>query len=288
MGFAYFTIGGGQESRFGLVVGEQVIDLAQSGGPESLTAALQMPATELRAALRAVEDAPHAGIPLDTVSLKAPIDRQEVWAAGVTYLRSRDARMEESSQRDVYDRVYDADRPELFLKATPNRVSGPGETIAIRGDSGWDVPEPELAILLNAHGELVGYTIGNDVSSRSIEGENPLYLPQAKVYTRCAALGPTVVTVDELPDVSDLEIHLTIRRGGTELFRDTTATSQLHRSLSDLIAYLLRDNEFPAGVFLMTGTGIVPPSEFTLQDGDEVAIRIDGIGSLVNPVVRLH
>jgi 2-dehydro-3-deoxy-D-arabinonate dehydratase len=264
-----------------------MIDLARSGGPESLAAALQMPAAKILAALRAAEDDPQVDMPLTSVVLKAPIDHQEVWAAGVTYLRSRDARMEESSQRDVYDRVYDADRPELFLKATPNRVSGPGEAIAIRGDSGWDVPEPELAILLNAHGELVGYTIGNDVSSRSIEGENPLYLPQAKVYSRCAALGPAVVTIDELPDVSNLEIQLTIRRGGTELFQDSTATSQLHRSLSDLTDYLLRDNEFPAGVFLMTGTGIVPPSEFTLQDGDEVTIRIDGIGSLVNPVVRL-
>jgi 2-dehydro-3-deoxy-D-arabinonate dehydratase len=286
VGLAYFTFDGG-EPRFGLVVGERVIDLAQSGGPTSLTAALQMPAAELQTALRAAEDAPNGGTPLMSVTLKAPIDRQEVWAAGVTYLRSRDARMEESSQRDVYDRVYDADRPELFLKATPNRVSGPGEAIAIRGDSGWDVPEPELAILLNTRGELVGYTIGNDVSSRSIEGENPLYLPQAKVYSRCAALGPTVVTVDELPDVSNLEIQLTIRRGGTALFQDSTATSQLHRTIPELIAYLLRDNEYPAGVFLMTGTGIVPPSEFTLQDGDEVEIRIAGIGSLVNPVVRL-
>jgi 2-dehydro-3-deoxy-D-arabinonate dehydratase len=284
---AYFTADRGGELRFGLLSGERVIDLAQSGGPASLAAALQMSAAEILAALRAAEDAPQVDMPLTSVVLKAPIDHQEVWAAGVTYLRSRDARMEESSQRDVYDRVYDADRPELFLKATPNRVSGPGEAIAIRGDSGWDVPEPELAILLNAHGELVGYTIGNDVSSRSIEGENPLYLPQAKVYSRCAALGPAVVTIDELPDVSNLEIQLTIRRGGTELFQDSTATSQLHRSLSDLTDYLLRDNEFPAGVFLMTGTGIVPPSEFTLQDGDEVTIRIDGIGSLVNPVVRL-
>jgi 2-dehydro-3-deoxy-D-arabinonate dehydratase len=287
VGLAYFTVGGGEEPRFGLLDGERVIDLAQSGGPESLTAALQMPVEALRAALRVAADAPSGAMPLASVVLNAPIDRQEVWAAGVTYLRSRDARMEESKQRDVYDRVYDADRPELFLKATPNRVSGPGEAIAIRGDSGWDVPEPELAILLNAGGELVGYTIGNDVSSRSIEGENPLYLPQAKVYSRCAALGPVVVTTDELSDVSNLAIQLTIRRGGTELFQDSTATSQLHRSLSDLVAYLLRHNEFPAGVFLMTGTGIVPPSEFTLQDGDEVTIRVDGIGSLVNPVVRL-
>lgn len=287
MGLAYFTVEGAGEPRFGLVAGRRVIDLAISGGPESLTAALQMPASELRAALRAVQDAPHVDMALTAVTLSAPIDRQEVWAAGVTYLRSRDARMEESSQRDVYDRVYDADRPELFLKATPNRVSGPGEAIAIRGDSGWDVPEPELVILLNADGELVGYTIGNDVSSRSIEGENPLYLPQAKVYSRCAALGPVVVTVDELPDVSNLTIELTIRRSGAELFLESTATSQLHRSLADLTEYLLRHNEFPAGVFLMTGTGIVPPPEFTLQDGDEVTIRIEGIGSLVNPVVRL-
>jgi 2-dehydro-3-deoxy-D-arabinonate dehydratase len=287
VGLAYFTVDGATEPRFGLLAGERVVDLARSGGPETLTAALQMPAAELRALLKAVVDAPHGDVPLTAATLKAPIDRQEVWAAGVTYLRSRDARMEESSQRDVYDRVYDADRPELFLKATANRVSGPGEAIAIRGDSGWDVPEPELAILVNAHGELVGYTIGNDVSSRSIEGENPLYLPQAKVYSRCAALGPAVVMVDELPDVSNLEIQLTIRRDGRQLFQDSTATSQLHRSLSDLMAYLLRDNEFPAGVFLMTGTGIVPPSEFTLQDGDEVTIQVEGIGSLVNPVVRL-
>ena len=287
MGFVYFTTDGANEPRFGFLSGERVVDLARSGGPDSLTAALQMPVAELRATAMAVLDAPREDMPLTAVTLKAPIDRQEVWAAGVTYLRSRDARMEESNQKDVYDRVYDADRPELFLKATPNRVSGPGEAIAVRGDSGWDVPEPELAILVNAHGELVGYTIGNDVSSRSIEGENPLYLPQAKVYSHCAALGPTVMTVDELPDVSNLEIQLTISRGGTRLFQDRTATSQLHRSLSDLIEYLLRDNEFPTGVFLMTGTGIVPPSEFTLQDGDEVTIRIEGIGSLVNPVIRL-
>ena len=287
MALAYFTVDGGAEPRFGLLIGERVVDLARSGGPESLSAALRMPAAELRAALKAIEQAPHVDMALTDATLKAPIDRQELWAAGVTYLRSRDARMEESSQRDVYDRVYDADRPELFLKATPNRVSGPGEPIAIRGDSGWDVPEPELVVLLNAHGELVGYTIGNDVSSRSIEGENPLYLPQAKVYSRCAALGPILITVDELPDVSNLEIQLTIRRGGTGLFQESTATSQLHRSLSDLTDYLWRDNEFPAGVFLMTGTGIVPPSEFTLQDGDEVTIRIEDIGSLVNPVIRL-
>ena len=287
MRLCYFGGGSAEEPRFGLIKGEQIIDLASSGGPATLTDALQLPVEELLSMLRAVGDVDHTGVPLGNVALKAPVDRQEVWAAGVTYLRSRDARMEESNQKDVYDRVYEADRPELFLKATPNRVSGPGEPVAIRGDSGWDVPEPELALVVNARGELVGYTIGNDVSSRTIEGENPLYLPQAKLYSRCAALGPMIVTVDELPDASNLEIQLTIQRNGDELFSGSTATSQMHRTLPDLITYLMRNNEFPAGVFLMTGTGIVPPSEFTLQDGDEVTIRIEQIGSLVNPVVRL-
>jgi 2-dehydro-3-deoxy-D-arabinonate dehydratase len=159
--------------------------------------------------------------------------------------------------------------------------------VAIRSDSTWDVPEPELAILLNVDGELVGYTIGNDVSSRSIEGENPLYLPQAKVYSMCAAIGPAVVTIDELADVSDLDIELSIRRGGETIFQDTTSTSRIHRSPRDLISYLQRDNQFPFGVYLMTGTGIVPPSEFTLQDGDVVTIRIEALGALSNPVIRL-
>lgn len=287
MGLCYFVTDGVEEPRFGLVNGNRVIDLARSGGPESLTEALQMPLDELQAALRTVAGAGQMGLSLQDVTLTAPIDQQEVWAAGVTYSRSRDARMEESSQKDVYDRVYDADRPELFLKATPNRVSGPGEPVAIRSDSSWDVPEPELALCVNARGEIVGYTIGNDVSSRTIEGDNPLYLPQAKVYSQCAALGPIVATVDELPDASNLEIQLTILRDGAELFTGSTATSHMHRTLSDLLSYLMRNNEFPAGVFLMTGTGIVPPSEFTLQNGDEVTIRIEQIGSLVNPVVRL-
>jgi 2-dehydro-3-deoxy-D-arabinonate dehydratase len=287
VGLCYFVTNGAEERRFGLVNGNRVIDLGQSRGPRSLTEALQMPLEQLQSTLRLAADAGEKGLSFEDVTLRAPIDQQEVWAAGVTYSRSRDARMEESSQKDVYDRVYDADRPELFLKATSNRVSGPGEPVAIRSDSRWDVPEPELALCMNNRGELVGYTIGNDVSSRTIEGDNPLYLPQAKVYSRCAALGPIVVMVDELPDASNLEIRLTIRRDGAELFNGTTATSQMHRTLPDLMAYLMRNNEFPAGVFLMTGTGVVPPSEFTLQEGDEVTINIEHIGSLVNPVVRL-
>lgn len=273
-------------SRFGLIVDGQVIDIAEAGGPASLADALRLPAAEFTDALRSAAAGAAEGSSLETVSLLAPVDEQEVWAAGVTYLRSRDARMEESTQKDVYDQVYDAERPELFLKATPNRVSAPGEPVAIRADSGWDVPEPELALIINTRGEIVGYTVGNDVSSRTIEGENPLYLPQAKVYARSAALGPVIVTADELADPSNLAIELTIRRGGERLFHETTSTSQLHRTLDDLTHYLFRANEFPSGVVLMTGTGIVPPSEFTLQDGDEVTITIDGIGSLVNPVVR--
>ncbi|MER3486078.1 MAG: hypothetical protein C4345_09010, partial [Chloroflexota bacterium] len=208
------------------------------------------------------------------------------WAAGVTYLRSRDARMEESREKTVYDRVYEADRPELFLKATPDRVSGPGEPVAIRGDSTWDVPEPELTLVVNRDGEIAGYTIGNDVSSRSIEGENPLYLPQAKVYARCAALGPVIALTWELPQARELPIRLIIRRGGHVAFEGETSTAQMHRTFDDLVRYVRRCNDFPHGVLLMTGTGIVPPSDFTLADGDEVEIIIDGIGSLRNPVIR--
>ncbi|MEJ7902463.1 MAG: fumarylacetoacetate hydrolase family protein, partial [Thermomicrobiales bacterium] len=200
---------------------------------------------------------------------------------------SRDARMEESTQKDVYDLVYEAQRPELFMKATASRVSGTGGTVAIRGDSTWDVPEPELVLVLNARREIVGYTVGNDVSSRSIEGENPLYLPQAKVYSGCAGLGPWIALTSEITDPNDLAIRLIIDRAGTVNFEDGTSTSQIHRPFDDLTSYLFRHNQFTQGVFLMTGTGIIPPAEFTLEDGDIVRITIDGIGTLHNPVVRL-
>ncbi len=288
MRLCQYTVNGQADTRFGLIRDQLVIDVAAAGGPSTLAEALQSPWENLLASLRTISSSSESGTSLRDLSLRAPIDEQEVWAAGVTYLRSRDARMEESTQRDVYDQVYDADRPEIFFKATPNRVSGPGEAVAIRGDSQWDVPEPELVLLHNRTGELVGYTIGNDVSSRSIEGENPLYLPQAKLYARSAALGPVIVTVDELRDPSNLGIRLVIRRDGRSHFEDRTSSSQLHRSFADLTTFLFRANEFPFGVFLMTGTGIVPPSEFTLEDGDEVTIAIDGIGELVNPVVRLE
>jgi 2-dehydro-3-deoxy-D-arabinonate dehydratase len=213
----------------------------------------------------------------------APIGSQEVWAAGVTYERSRDARTAESRHADPYTRVYEAERPELFFKATPGRVRGPGEPVCIRADSGWDVPEPELALVLNSRLEAVGYTIGNDVSSRSIEGENPLYLPQAKVYDGSCALGPWIVPAWEL-DPYGRRVELEIRRGEEVVFAGATGTDRLRRRLDDLARWLGRANRFPAGVILLTGTGIVPPDDFTLLAGDAVSIRIEGIGELTNPV----
>jgi 2-dehydro-3-deoxy-D-arabinonate dehydratase len=271
--------------RLGLVRDDRVIDVGAAGGPGTMTAALTMSGSALQSALDGV--AGGNSTPISAVTLLAPVDQQEVWASGVTYLRSRDARMEESTQKSVYDLVYDAERPELFLKATPSRVSGPGQPIAVRRDSTWDVPEPELALALNPSGEILGFTIGNDVSSRSIEGENPLYLPQAKVYSKCAALGPVVVLASEIGDPNALGITLTIRRGGAEHFTGSTSTNQIHRKLDELVEYLFRDNEFPYGAYLMTGTGIIPPSEFTLEHGDDVEIVIEKIGSLRNPVIRL-
>jgi 2-dehydro-3-deoxy-D-arabinonate dehydratase len=274
------------DPRLGLVNGDDLIDVAAAGGPASLTAALQLPASELFSALNAAAGA--TAVPVSSVELLAPIDHQEVWAAGVTYLRSRDARMEESeSAKSAYDLVYEADRPEIFFKATPNRVSGPGQAVAIRGDSTWDVPEPELALVINTSGEIIGYTIGNDVSSRSIEGANPLYLPQAKLYSKCAGLGPAITLTTEVRNIKDRAIRLVIRRGGDVAFDGSTSTSQIHRTFEDLVHYLRLDNEFPHGVILMTGTGIVPGSDFTLEGGDEVEISIDGVGTLTNPVIRL-
>jgi len=221
---------------------------------------------------------------LDPQKLLPPIGSQEVWAAGVTYHRSRDARMEESQEAgggDFYGRVYRAARPELFFKATPHRVVGPGAKVRIRSDAKWSVPEPELALLLSPGGKILGYTVGNDMSSRDIEGENPLYLPQAKVYDRSCALGPCLlVTPDGMP--RSAEIGMEILRGGDTAFTGRTTLHELKRELQVLVDYLFRDNSFPRGCFLLTGTGIVPPDAFTLAEGDEIRIRIDGIGTLVN------
>jgi 2-dehydro-3-deoxy-D-arabinonate dehydratase len=216
----------------------------------------------------------------------APIESQEVWAAGVTYFRSRNARMEESKSAgggDFYDRVYDAERPELFFKATPHRVVGPFGKVAIRDDAFWSVPEPELTLLVTPNGKITGYTIGNDMSSRDIEGENPLYLPQAKVYDRSCALGPCIY-ISEGPLPSSTEIHLEILRAGKSEFSEAIPLSAMKRDPASLVHYLYRNNRFPHGCFLLTGTGIVPPDSFTLQNGDEIRISIGAIGTLINQV----
>jgi 2-dehydro-3-deoxy-D-arabinonate dehydratase len=226
-------------------------------------------------------------IPLESVKLLAPIDAQEVWGAGVTYERSKVARQEESEQGgSFYDLVYRAPRPELFFKATPSRVVGPGEPIRVRRDTLWCVPEPELALVLSPALRLVGFTIGNDVSARDIEGENPLYLPQAKVYDASCALGPVITLAPAMPPLHTLTIRLEIERNGTAAFDGSTSVGRMARRLDELIDWLGRDNLFPDGVVLLTGTGIVPPDEFTLQAGDLVRISIDGIGTLINPVVQ--
>jgi 2-dehydro-3-deoxy-D-arabinonate dehydratase len=222
-----------------------------------------------------------------TEALRVPLDRQEVWAAGVTYLRSKEARMEESEGGgSFYDRVYAAERPELFLKATPSRVVGPEESIRIRRDAVWNVPEPEVAVVISAALKIVGYTVGNDVSSRDIEGENPLYLPQAKVYRQCCALGPYILLAEEGRGHRNFDVRLTIERRGEQIFGGETSTAQMKRRFDELVAYLGRENLFPDGAFLLTGTGIVPPDSFTLQAGDVVRIEVPGIGTLCNPVVQ--
>ena len=225
------------------------------------------------------------GMP-DLASLLPPIGSQEIWAAGVTYYRSRTARMEEAKLAgggDFYDRVYDAARPELFFKATPHRVRGHRQPVRIRKDSKWNVPEPELALVVSSRGEIVGYTIGNDMSSRDIEGENPLYLPQAKVYDGSCGLGPCVL-ISSAPLPSETEVRLAIRRGGQSAFEGSTTLSSMKREPKELVEYLFRDNSFPHGCVLLTGTGIVPPDAFTLASGDEIAITIEPIGTLMNTV----
>ncbi|MBK8391025.1 MAG: fumarylacetoacetate hydrolase family protein [Saprospiraceae bacterium] len=217
-----------------------------------------------------------------------PIVSQEVWACGVTYLKSKVGRQEESKDSggaDFYGKVYVAERPEVFFKATPSRVVGPGEKIRIRRDSTWDVPEPELTLCVNKNAQIVGYTIGNDMSSRSIEGENPLYLPQAKTYDRCAALGPGVLVLNE-PISLETKISLEIVREGAVVFYGEVLLNQMKRSLTELVGFVCREASFPHGCFIMTGTGIVPTSDFTLEVDDKVKITIEGIGTLVNIVEK--
>lgn len=218
----------------------------------------------------------------------APVgSRQELWACGVTYLRSKIGRQEESKDAgggDFYARVYEAERPEVFFKSTPHRIVGPCQKVRIRKDSTWDVPEPELTLVVTSSGKIVGYTIGNDMSSRSIEGENPLYLPQAKTYDACAAIGPCIY-VTEQPLDKNTNIQLEIRRNGSTVFEGTISISQMKRTPEELVSFVFRECSFPYGCLIMTGTGIVPEHEFTLKSGDEIKISIDGIGALVNEVM---
>jgi 2-dehydro-3-deoxy-D-arabinonate dehydratase len=260
-----------------------VVDLGPSGR-DGLTVLLE--SAEPAGAVAALAAAGLPSIPLAAAAWCAPIERQEVWAAGVTYSRSRSARMEESAHSaSAYDRVYEAERPELFFKSMPEKVAGPDEAVGIRRDARWSVPEPELALVLNSRGRVVGYTIGNDMSSRDIEGENLLYLPQAKIYHRSCALGPWVALAGPDCNPRDWTISIEIRRRDATVFAGTTGVDRIKRGFEELAAHLFRCQEFPQGAVLLTGTGIVPPGMFTLEARDEIQIGVSGIGQLRNPVV---
>ncbi len=225
---------------------------------------------------------------LADVKLLAPVEQQEIWAVGVTYLRSKKARMEESDfSATAYDKVYDAPRPELFFKSLPEKVVGPGEAVGIRKDATWNVPEPELAFVINSRGHIVGYTIGNDMSSRDIEGENLLYLPQAKIYERSCALGPFVTVGASEKEARTWKIELEIQRAGEAVFKGETSVGQIKRTFVELVDYLFRSQKFPHGAVLLTGTGIVPPDGFMLAAADSVKIGISGVGTLENPVLAV-
>jgi 2-dehydro-3-deoxy-D-arabinonate dehydratase len=268
----------GQRPQVGVLTGDTV---APVRGVADMAELLRLPAEQLRSVVGQVS----GDRPVADVRLLPPLDgRAEVWCAGVTYERSRGARMEESTEQSVYDRVYSAPRPELFPKSPAWRLVTDGEPIGIRADSGHDVPEPELAVVANSRGEIVGYTICNDVSSRSIEGENPLYIPQAKVFAGGCALATGIRPAWEVPDPTGLTIDLVIRRDGVEVFAGTTSTEKLVRPLTELVEVLFAPNEFPDGVILATGTGIVPELDFALQAGDVVDISISEVGTLTNTV----
>jgi len=243
----------------------------------------------LRLVERAVSDRRAQRFNLQHVTLLIPVEAPEVWAAGVTYARSREARNAEVREKmsvTVYDKVYEAERPELFLKATALRTVGPGESVCIRSDSAWQVPEPELGLVLTAEGEILGYTIGNDMSCRDIEGENPLYLPQAKIWKSSCAIGPAILLADAVAQDHAFTIVCRIYRSAQVVFQGSASTRQMKRTFGELIHYLLRDNVISDGTVLLTGTCIVPPDDFTLQEGDRIEIEVPEIGTLINPVAR--
>jgi 2-dehydro-3-deoxy-D-arabinonate dehydratase len=269
--------------RIGLMTEEATVVDLTAAGVQSLTPLLEMADLAARLAAWAQQPLPHHA--LKVVRLLTPVERQEVWAAGVTYLRSRQARMEESDfSATAYDRVYAAARPELFFKSLPEKVVGPGAPVGIRRDARWHVPEPELALVFDARGRLCGYTVGNDMSSRDLEGENLLYLPQAKIYRGSCALGPWIAAGPTETQARGWAIDLQIRRGDTVVFAGETGVGRIKRTFAELGEFLFRSQTFPHGAVLLTGTGIVPPDDFTLQPADRVRITISGIGTLENPV----
>jgi len=269
--------------RIGAVVDSSTLLDLTATGLKDLTTLLE--ADDPLAALQTLIQANPPGVNLADIQLIAPVERQEIWAAGVTYLRSKSARMEESDfSASAYDRVYAAARPELFFKSLPEKVVGPGGLVGIRRDATWNVPEPELALVLNSRGQIVGHTIGNDMSSRDIEGENLLYLPQAKTYHRSCALGPWIVLGTPETQAREWEIRIAIQRAGENVFTGETSVGQIKRQFAELAGYLFRSQDFPHGAVLLTGTGIVPPEQFTLNEGDVVRIEVSGIGVLQNTV----
>jgi 2-dehydro-3-deoxy-D-arabinonate dehydratase len=277
---------GSGRPRVGLVREDNSILDLSAEGIDRLTSLLEFEGLAAQLGALANQNLP-AFAPAE-VRLLAPLEQQEVWAVGVTYLRSKKARMEESDfSATAYDKVYDAPRPELFFKALPEKVVGPGDAVGIRSDARWSVPEPELAFVLNSRGHIAGYTIGNDMSSRDIEGENLLYLPQAKIYDRSCALGPCLTVGASEAEARTWKIELQIRRGGATVFQGEVFAGQLKRPFEEMAAYLFRSQSFPHGAVLLTGTGIVPPDDFTLAAGDVVRISISGVGVLENTVVKV-
>jgi 2-dehydro-3-deoxy-D-arabinonate dehydratase len=277
-----YSTAAGTAPRIGLIDGEQLLDLT-AAGVRHLTTLLERP--DLGDELARLKEHLGPAHMLKDVRLLTPVESQEVWAAGVTYLRSKEARMEESEfSASAYDRVYDAVRPEIFFKSLPDKVVAPGDAVGIRRDARWSVPEPELGLVINSSARIVGFTVGNDMSSRDIEGENLLYLPQAKIYTRSCAVGPWIVVGADEDDARQWSIQLEIERRGEVVFAGDTRAGQIKRTFGELVEYLFRSQQFPNGVVLLTGAGVVPPDSFTLEADDAVRITISGIGRLENPV----
>ena len=278
-----FTTNSSSNVRIGLIANDRTVLDLSGAGVQRMKDLLER--ADLVDELGRLSRAGLAEQPLDGVRLLTPVESQEVWAAGVTYLRSKEARMVESEfSATAYDLVYDAVRPEIFFKSLPEKVVSPGDAVGIRHDARWNVPEPELALVINSSGKIIGFTIGNDMSSRDIEGENLLYLPQAKIYTGSCAVGPWIVVGLTEEDARQWSIHLEIRRSGQTVFSGETRTDKIKRRFNELVDYLFRSQKFPHGAVLLTGAGIVPPDSFTLAGADMVHITISGIGTLENPV----